>query len=147
MTDTIRANVTEMFSTLEPWACSNSVANYGDSAGERTWRNALKIAHNFERWLVTKPAVASELMRDWARSTGAWDDEEVQAWSPHECLALFVQNIASELRICLNVDYQDLEECVEQYESTNWDSAPEFPIGHYTNCQKLGVYVDYYTGV
>ena len=144
----IKANVTKMFSNLEPWDCSNNAATMGESVAQITWRNATAIAAKHEQWLETPLADAAEHMRDWARSTGAWDREETQAWSDVYSLALFVQNVASELRM-LGSDDNDFETCVETYESTDWEHESEYPAGVYLlefNGSTHEVKVDYYTG-
>jgi hypothetical protein len=84
-------------------------------------------------------------MQEWAREMGAWDREEIAAWSDEECLALFVQNVASELRTLLGADDNELETCVHTYETTNWEQESEYPTGRYS-IEAEHVTVDYYTG-
>lgn len=91
----IRANASKMFATIEPCYVSGSRFELGDGAADITWRNALRIADNEDRWLLSDKSEAVEDMRQWARATGAWGDEEL---SDRDLMGLFAQNIASELR-------------------------------------------------
>lgn len=143
---TIIANLSKMFDSTEPWLVSNSEANLGPNAARYTWSNASSIAARASKWLISDLSDAAECMRDWARETGAWDDTEIAQWSDEYALGLFVQNVASELRECLDVDNQSLADCVAQYASTSWEGRSVFPIGHY---EMLGAdaVVHYYTGV
>ena len=56
--DTIKVNLTKMFSYREPWDCSNSVANLGDRAGELTWACALEVAEGLGVSTITLTAKA-----------------------------------------------------------------------------------------
>lgn len=153
MSDTISANVTKMFETHEPCCVSGSQAELGMDAGKYTWNNAKEIARNHEEWLLSDLEEACEAMRDWAKSTGAWDDEEIEDWSDEELLALFAQNVASEIRM-MGADDLDWSELFEKYEETDWDEESEYPLGHYSLTLGIGedgfsepnLLVDYYTG-
>ena len=143
----IVANVSSMFSTVSPRHVSGSRAELGDSAVITTWRNAIDIAGRRSLWLNSGEAQACDGMREWARATGAWASEEVEAWSVDECIAMFVQNIAREIRMLGSDDgLVDLDRCVECYAETEWDKMPEYPAGHYS-AQDGEVYVDYYAGL
>ena len=142
---TIEANVSRMFYRIEPWDCSNNAATMGDRVGEITWGNALSIARDHAEWLKTPLSDACAAMAEWARSTGAWTKDEIEAWRDVELLALFVQNVASELRTCLEADDHELNECVEIYEQTDWERECEYPIGSYS-LEGSDVLVDYYCG-
>lgn len=133
----IKANVSVMFETIEPWDVSNSVANLGRRCAKLTWGNAMRIAFRHEEWLLTPIEDACEAMRGWAKETGAWDREERDAWTIPECLALFVQNIASEVRNLTN-DENDLAECLDNENQEN--------VGYY-HIVGDAVHVDYYAGV
>ena len=142
---TITADLGLMFETIEPFYCSNNAATLGESCGRLTWENALRIAEKGNAWCLTPVPDACEGMQEWARETGAWDAEEIAKWSDAECLALFVQNVASELRDHLDVDNSDLEECVAKYAATDWDKESFYPTGYYY-VKDERVCVDYYTG-
>lgn len=128
---TIKANVSKMFADIEPWVVSNSVANLGPDAGRITWENAQTVAGSWEEWLVSDLENAIDEVEAWALNTGGWSEEEIAAWTSEETLALFVQNVASELRNCLDVDNLTLEECVVKYEITDWEQECEYPVGCY----------------
>jgi len=144
MNNTIKANVTEMFGAVEPCYVSGSIAELGESAGRLTWANALIIAGQRSDWLKSDETEACEAMREWAHDTGAWEKEEIAAWSVDECLALFVQNVASEMRM-LGSDDNDFETCAAKYAATDWDNASEYPTGSYF-AQDGAVWVDFYAG-
>ena len=126
----ITANVSKMFATIEPCYVSGSRAELGDAAGRITWDNAMNIAGQCPRWLVSPLNDAADESNHWARETGAWDRDEIEAWSTQTSLALFVQNIASELRM-LGSDDLSLDECVGRYNATDWDEESEYPSGYY----------------
>jgi len=142
--DTIVANISAMFSDIEPCYVSASQAELGDTAGRITWKSALAIAARSSTWIESPIADACDAMRDWAVSTGAWERTEIDAWSSDECLALLAQNIASELRM-LGSDDNELEDCVAAYNATDWETKSEYPKGSY--CMKgCEAHVEYYTG-
>ena len=125
----IRMNLSAMFSHREPWDCSNSQANLGPNAATWTWGCAREVANDHQDWLVSPLADAVEYIKDWARETGAWDREEIEAWDEIESLALLVQNVASDLRL-IGSDDHDLAECAGIYGDTDWDLEPEYPTTH-----------------
>jgi hypothetical protein len=94
----VKFNASKMFGHREPWDCSNSQANLGSRAAELTWECAMEVASAHAEWLVTPLADAVDAIRDDAKGYGAWDENEIAAWSDGECLALFVQFVASDLR-------------------------------------------------
>jgi hypothetical protein len=106
----VRMNLTRMFAHHEPWDCCNSVANLGPAAGRLTWQCALEVAERADEWLVGARAKALDYICTWARDTGAWERAEIEGWSEMECLALLVQNVASDLRE-LGADDEPLSEC------------------------------------
>lgn len=142
---TIKADVSVMFAAREPWDCSNSIANLGDQAGRLTWECALEVAADADKWLLSNRADALAGIVEWAHDTGAWDEAETATWSEEECLALFVQNVASDLREHLDVDDNELETCVHTYETLDHDNNNN-TRGHYY-IEAAHVTVDYYTGI
>ncbi len=110
---TIRVNITKMFAYHNPWDCSNSIANMGANAGRITWDNAMLVARDVTEWLPdtdTNEPIACEEIRSWAKETGAWDAEEREGWTETECLALIVQNVASDL---MNAGFEGEPDCAE----------------------------------
>jgi hypothetical protein len=74
---------------------SGSIAELGDRAGRLTWDNSLAYAS--EQPLLPTPE-AIQAARDYARSFGAWTEEEIGAWSDEDVQALIVQDVASQVR-------------------------------------------------
>ena len=123
---TITVNITNLFTTWEPWDCSNSVANLGSRAAELTWNCAMELASKHAQWLLTPMEKALELIRHDAGEAGAWTEEEINDWSEQECLTYLVQVLASDMRM-LGSDDLSFKECLNVYETTNWDQEPEYP--------------------
>lgn len=76
---------------------SHSRAEGGENAGRNTWQASLEAAG--ETPLLDTPEKL-DAMRDFARSSGGWDAEEIAAWTPQEINALFMQWIAGDCRDC-----------------------------------------------
>lgn len=143
MTNTIVAHVDVMFETLAPWVVNNSVANLGPDAGRMTWRNAMTIAENRDAWLVTNAHDACEAMRSWARNAGAWELSEILGWSNQECLALFVQNVASEVSELTDPEFPVWGEAVTMSRDGSYGG-----VGYYTQTEDREHYdVDWYAGI
>jgi len=87
-------NITSLVSE-DMFQFSHSRAEGGQNAGEDTWNAAL----NGPRPLLDSPE-ALEAMRDWARDSGGWEEEEILAWDDNELQALFLQLIAGDCREC-----------------------------------------------
>lgn len=73
---------------------SASQMERGMNAGPETWANSLAEAG--ERPILTDDQLPE--FRDFMRGFGAWEDAEIDAWSPAECNALFIQFFAGDLR-------------------------------------------------
>lgn len=146
MSTTIEASASDMFRFTEPYRVSGSVAELGDKAAKRTWDNAMEIASHHDDWLKSDLTEACEGIREWASRFGVWEKDEIAGWSVDECLALFVQNVAHELRM-LGSDDDDFDACVERFQETDWDKEPECPTGHYYTVVGGDVFVEFYTGV
>ena len=102
-------NVTPLFADkLDFYMISNSVANLGSDAGEITWQNALEAADQFP--LATEKN--QQELRDYFKTYGAWDAEEIASWSLRELSALCWQEAAADL----NEHWADLEEIPEDSE-------------------------------
>ncbi len=88
-------DITEFFNSAEPYEFSASRAERGPNAGPETWRNALEEGERAP--LLTTPDQLDAL-RDHMRGYGAWDREEIDAWSPAKCNAMFIQLISGDMR-------------------------------------------------
>jgi sulfatase maturation enzyme AslB (radical SAM superfamily) len=83
---------------------SDSIANSGlQNIGQITWNNALDCKESF----VTKDN--REEFEDYIKEFGAWDIEEIKAWSDNELNALCVQFFASALK-----DYLEAKDSGEE---------------------------------
>lgn len=80
-----------------PFDLSNNRATLGDNAGPLTWGASLEAARS-----IVPPILDTdekrEAFRDFVRSAGAWDDEEIAAWDNVELNALCLQWIAGDIR-------------------------------------------------
>lgn len=144
MSTNIIVNIDALFASIEPWDCSNSVMNLGESAGQITWRNSLELASNHEKWLKSPINEAIEGIREYAGSFGAWDEDEIALWSEEYCLAFLAQDIASDLRL-IGSDDLDLSECVAKYNATDWEHESEYPRGSYYAENGVNM-CEFYTG-
>lgn len=126
----ITVNITKLFSHLEPWDCSNSVANLGPLAAQFTWNASLELARSWQDWLKSPLPEALDAVCEDARKTGAWTEEEIADWTEADCLAYLVQTLASDLRL-LGSDNDDLLGCLATYNGTDWDKEPEDPKAYY----------------
>lgn len=82
---------------LDQFALSHSAAEGGWNAGPETWQSALERAD--ETPLLDTPEKL-QAMRDFARESGGWSEEECAAWTDQEVNALFLQWIAGDVRQC-----------------------------------------------
>ena len=87
---------------FDPWDCSNSIANLGQNAGALTWQASRRAASA----LVLSEG-QKDAFRDFVRSSGGWDDEEIASWADAELTALCVQWIAGDIREGFGDDLPD----------------------------------------
>ena len=99
-------DITSFFENAEPWKFSHSIAEGGPSAGSDTWRAALSEAA--EAPLLKTPE-ALDALRGWARSSGGWEKNEIDAWGADECNALFIQLVSGDMREA-GIDEQAIED-------------------------------------
>lgn len=97
-------DVTRLVTEADAFEFSASIAERGVNAGKETWANSLEEAK-------ARPLLSDDQLdeaRDWARDFGAWDDEQIDAWSADEVNALVVQYVAGNLReieaLCMGDD-------------------------------------------
>ena len=87
---------------FDPWDCCNSAANLGQNAGKLTWQASQRAAA-----ALTLTEGQKEAFRDFVRSSGGWDDEEIASWDDAELTALCVQWIAGDVREGFGDDLPD----------------------------------------
>lgn len=80
---------------IDTWPLCGSIATHGADAGPDTW-NAAKDQAKATPLLNSKEEL--QAMRDWAESSGGWDDDEIAAWSDQELNALFIQLVSGDMR-------------------------------------------------
>ena len=103
------------------WPCYGSVATHGTNAGASTWAAAKKTSND--------AMIVSDENRDGLRchfeSYGAWDSEEIAAWTDLELNALIIQDVCSALSdVGLDLDTLDeLTQCeiIEALNNENCD--------------------------
>jgi hypothetical protein len=90
---------------------SASQAELGPNAGKITWANACENCHLIH---LTPEEIleAKEYIRTW----GAWDGEEIDSWSEDETKALIVQSAAGDYREALSCCRVD-----EDFDDIEWD--------------------------
>jgi hypothetical protein len=88
-------DITVFVTGVETWDFSGSIATHGPNAGPNTWRAAKKQAAD-SPLLETEEQL--QAMRDWALSSGGWDEKEIDAWSDEDLNALFIQLISGDMR-------------------------------------------------
>lgn len=88
-------NITQFFTNQDAGEYSGSRMELGDNAARITWNNSLEAAKDTPL-LATEEALQE--MRDYARSTGGWNAEEIAAWSDTELNALFIQFVSGDMR-------------------------------------------------
>jgi len=91
---------------------SHSVAEGGENAGKNTWENSKAEA---KRHPVLDTPEKLQAMRDYARSFGAWSEDEIKGWSDTELNALLLQMIAGDCRelgadSLAEIDWEEAEE-------------------------------------
>jgi hypothetical protein len=113
-------DVTRLVEETEAFEFSASIAERGQNAGRETWNNAKAEAKD-NPILTTEEDL--QALRDHVRGFGAWEEEEIAAWSADECNALLIQMVAGDFRtaesLCPGdgpggVDWQAYEKLAEQ---------------------------------
>ena len=91
---------------------SASRAELGDNAGKITWNNALDASDK-----ITLTPEEIQEAKDYIRTWGAWDDEEIDSWTDVETKALIIQSAAG--------DYRELENCCwdDDENEINWEQV------------------------
>jgi hypothetical protein len=93
-------DITRFFNEACPMDYSASRAELGQDAGKITWNAAVDDAAEYE---ILPDDKARDAFRDHVRDFGAWDDEEIAAWSNDELNALCMQMVAGDIREMLGV--------------------------------------------
>lgn len=92
--------------------CSGSMAELGNDAGRVTWDNSCDLADRLPGFLETEDALQE--VRDHIKSYGAWDEEEIAAFTPRDLRAFIVQEVMAEIRHLEEHGEIDLEDFTEE---------------------------------
>jgi hypothetical protein len=92
--------------------CSGSMAELGNDAGRVTWDNSCDLADRLPGFLETEDALQE--VRDHIKSYGAWDEEEIAAFTPRDLRAFIVQEVMAEIRHLEEHGQIDLEDFTEE---------------------------------
>jgi hypothetical protein len=103
-------DITDFYTYAQPEEYAASVAEIGENAGSITWHNACNADFN-----LLNTDDKRQAFRDYIKGFGAWDDEEIAAFTCTELNALCVQMIAGDIRERLELaetwaEYQALSE-------------------------------------
>lgn len=92
---------------------SASRMELGDNAGRITWQNACNAVDQIN---LTPEEILEA--KDYIRTWGAWEDEEIDAWTDDETKALIIQSAAG--------DYREAESCCWSDELNDIDWQGEY---------------------
>jgi hypothetical protein len=99
----VEINITEYFMNGNHWMNSNSVANLGYNAATTTWNCAKEESLGF--FFITDDN--KEEIKEYFKGFGAWEREEIGAWSDIELNALLLQLISGDIN---ELEYYDTGE-------------------------------------
>lgn len=88
-------DITRFFNEANTPDYSASVAERGQNAGPETWNNAVRDSAEFN---FLDDDGKRDAFRAHVKGFGAWDDDEIAAWSPEELNALLIQMISGDMR-------------------------------------------------
>lgn len=88
-------DITDFFNNAAPMDYSASVAEIGNDAGPSTWRAACEDSPDY---FLLDTDEKRDAFRAFVRSSGAWNNEEIAAWSDIELNALCIQWISGDMR-------------------------------------------------
>jgi hypothetical protein len=115
-------DITDFFYNVNTWEFSGSVATHGPNASITTWQAALEQAKDAPL-LTTEEQL--EALRSHIRDFGAWSawsKEEIAAFTPEECNAIFIQLVSADMRKgglddLAGIDDPDIEDVWCDYEA------------------------------
>jgi hypothetical protein len=104
-------DITSFVTGCDAYDYSGSAAERGEHAGRDTWNNA-KEQGAASPLLTTDEQL--DALRSYVKGFGAWSEDEIAAWSPVECNAIFIQLISGDMREadmdCIDLDDFDWED-------------------------------------
>lgn len=112
MANNTELDITEFFNNAAPMDYSASVAEIGKDAGRDTWAAACDDSTEYN---ILDNDEKRELFREFVRGFGAWEDDEIAAWTDVEINALCLQLISGDMREAgldkRPVDWAEHERC------------------------------------
>lgn len=96
-------DITDLFQALAEtnlMLFSASRVEMGEDAGNLTWANCMGRADPGEEGYIALLDDEDKLtaLRGHCRGLGAWDDEDIAAWTKQVCEAIFIQLIVGDMR-------------------------------------------------
>lgn len=95
-------DITDLFQALAEtnlMLFSASVAEMGEDVGSHTWANCMDRADpEQDDYIELLDDDGLQALRNHCRGFGAWDEEDIDAWSTQECEAIFIQLIVGDMR-------------------------------------------------
>ena len=91
----MKIDISAVVASIAPMDYSASMAEIGADAGPSTWRAACEDSPDYA---FLQSADELQAMRDFARDSGGWTVDELQAMPDDEIRALFLQWISGDLR-------------------------------------------------
>lgn len=88
-------DITNFYDNAYPKDYSASVLELGQDAGLYTWQSAKNDSEDYMMLDTEEKRIA---MRQYVRTFGAWDDEEIATWTDLELNALLIQMISGDIR-------------------------------------------------
>ena len=117
-------DITTFFTEASPRDYSASAAELGQDAGRITWAHAIEDAPEYDHLDTGEKRQA---FREHVAGFGAWTDEEINAWTPTELNALFLQMVSGDIREAgIDTDAPDWE----AYEAGADEGQYSGNIGH-----------------
>ena len=107
-------DITHLADDPDLWCYSGSAAEHGPNAAQFTWSQAKEQGEATP--LLTTPEQL-EAAREHFADYGAWESEEIAAWTPEDLNGLAVQEAASALR------ERDMFETLEEWEAACYEGT------------------------
>jgi hypothetical protein len=130
-------NITEFFYNECPRDYSASVAELGRDAGKLTWDYSNEYVEENPPPMINSPEQIDNF-KDYIETFGAWERDEIEAWTNTELNALFIQLISGDMR-----EYQD------DVETWDWEEYEKLcEAGQCSSCIFKGTdnQIYYYVG-
>jgi len=115
-------NITEFFKKADPHVYSGSIATHGENVAKETYGAAVADSST---WNILNTPEKIEAAKKYFKTFGAWDGDEIAAWSDFQLNALMIQFISSEMN---EHGMDDIDFDWDAYE--NDDNAGRISLGY-----------------